>query len=254
MTNRRPFPAWTPFVLLATWLLATIAAAVPARAQAFEPVHLELVLAVDTSTSVDASEFDIQRRGLSAAFRDAAVLSAIEALGAPGIAVSLVQWSSRSQQVTAVDWHRIYDQASAAVFANNVDAMTRRFFGFTNLSGALNHSRREIETNRFEGIRKVIDVSGDGTSSWSNPSPARDAAIAVGITINALIIHADEYDLGDLADAELREFYLDHVVGGDGAFLLEATSYTDFPRAIRQKLMREILGEIFAALPTDPHP
>ena len=60
--------------------LAWIAAIVGIhQASAQEPVDIELVLAVDMSISVDGAEFDLQRQGLVAAFRDPTVIEAIRA-------------------------------------------------------------------------------------------------------------------------------------------------------------------------------
>jgi hypothetical protein len=69
----------------------------PAWAQSSTPtnVDLELVLAIDTSTSVDEVEFDLQRRGLASAFRHPNVHTAIVAAGSKGIAVAVLQWAGK---------------------------------------------------------------------------------------------------------------------------------------------------------------
>ena len=65
--------------ITAGWYQALLAAAVvyvcPAAAQ--QPVDLELVLAVDISSSVSRDEYALQMGGLAAAFRDPAVVAAI---------------------------------------------------------------------------------------------------------------------------------------------------------------------------------
>ena len=94
-------------------LMAGVAfAAKPATAQ--QRVDLELVLAVDVSASVDTAEYELQMHGISAAFRDAEVVSAILSSGGLGIAVSLVQWADQGEQEVSVDWTLIHDAASAA--------------------------------------------------------------------------------------------------------------------------------------------
>jgi hypothetical protein len=86
----------------------------------------------------------------------------------------------------------------------------------------------------------VIDLSGDGaTNAGSDPNPVRDAAIALGITINGLAI-VNEAPALDL-------YYAEHVVGGPGAFTIVAKDYQDFADAIRRKLLREIEGAGLAA-------
>jgi hypothetical protein len=38
----------------------------------------------------------------------------------------------------------------------------------------------------------------------------------------------------------LDSYYRDHVIGGDGAFLIAAASFEEFAQAIRRKLITEI--------------
>jgi len=221
---------------VATWsglLVALLADGGPLGAQTSTPVDLQLVLAVDASASIDPPEFELQTRGLAEAFRDPEVQAALQAPGRHGIAVALMQWSGRFQQVVAVDWTLIDDAPSAEAFARRVETMGRRFQAETGIANALTFAIRLLEQNRFSGGRQVIDVSGDGPSnSGADPGPVRDAAVAARITINGLAI-VNEIPA-------VRPYYADHVIGGPGAFLMVAKDFRDFTRAIRQKLLREI--------------
>jgi hypothetical protein len=98
----------------------------------------------------------------------------------------------------------------------------------------------EIEANRFEGRRKVIDVSGDGFTGLS-PRRERDRAVERGVTINGLAILNEKPELG--------LYYAAHLIGGPGAFVLTAGSYEDFAEAMRDKLLQEISGFTVAAAP-----
>ena len=216
------------------------------KGQGVTQVALELVLAVDTSTSVDAAEFALQQQGLAAAFRHPSVARAIEKAGPQGIAVSLVQWSGPGKQQTSVNWHRLNDAQSIEQFAAKISRAPRLLSGFTDIAGAIRFSQRSLEQNRFVGLRQVIDVSGDGSSNGPNAQAARDRAIASGITVNGLVIHNEEYDLGELAKINLVDHYRTHVVGGIGAFLMIAKDFEDFREAIRKKLVREITGPLFS--------
>ncbi len=209
-------------------------------------VELELVLAVDASTSVDSDEYNLQRSGIAGAFRHPQVLAAIDGLGEEGLAVSVVQWASAGNQRLAVDWIQVNSRQSAFRLAGEIDAMPRLLSGFTDIAGAITFSTAEIQKNSFNGRRLAIDVSGDGTSDRNDPAIARDQAISKGITINGLVIHSIEYDLGDLARFELRTHYRDRVIGGPGAFLLNAESFETFAVSMREKLYREISGPLFA--------
>lgn len=231
--------------LAAAVLIALVFVARAGLTAAQEVVDLELVLAIDASSSVDESEFVLQLEGLAAAFRNPALLAAITAVGQSGIAVSLVQWSSGGRQAVAIDWTRVWDAASAEHLAKRFSATPRLIGGGdTSLRGAINFSARQFDGNGLEGLRKVIDISGDGgavVTSTANPDRARDAAVARGITINGLTV-LDEVP-------ELHDYYRKHVIGGAGAFVQTAASYQDFAEAMLRKLIQEISDRPLAEVP-----
>ncbi len=231
-------------LLLATGFLSTVPAAVPAAAQ--EPgrqVDLELVLAVDASSSVSTAEFDLQIQGLARAFRDPRVLQAIRAAGDLGLAVSLIQWSDTRKQVLAVDWTLVADPEGAKAFADEV-ANAPRFVigGGTAIGSLLKFAIRQLDGNDFRGRRRVIDVSGDGRANQgAPPAISRDAAVALGIAINGLAILNE--------DLALAEYYRAQVIGGAGAFVMTANDYQSYARAILAKLLREIGGALISLRP-----
>ncbi len=217
-------------------------------AQGRRLVDLELVLAVDTSSSVSPGEFNLQMQGLAEAFRNSAVHGALQAAGDLGIAVAMVQWSDNRKQTVAIDWKMVRDRNSAVAFAREIDATPRYLIGGgTAIGGAVNFSAHHLRINGFEGRRKVIDVSGDGrTNQGSNPARARDDAVAQGITINGLAILNE--------DGLVDRHYLANVIGGTGSFVMQADDYSDFARAIVEKLIKEIAGVPIAGLPPGDHP
>ena len=227
-------------VLLSTALLTatTAGAQEPGR-----PVDLELVLAVDASSSVSASEFELQIQGLAKAFRDPRVLQAIGAAGELGLAVSLVQWSDSRKQFLAVDWTLVAGPDGAGAFADKV-ADTPRFVigGGTAIGGVLNFAMRLLDANDFQGRRRVIDVSGDGRANQgAEPAKLRDQAVAQGITINGLAILNEDLTVAD--------YYRAQVIGGEGAFIMTANDYESYAQAILTKLLREIAGALIAVRP-----
>ena len=232
-------------------LLAAVAAFGPhggARARQLQPVDLELVLAIDTSTSVDPVEFALQRQGLAEAFLHPDVVRAIRGAGDLGIAVTLVQWSARNRQRSVVDWMLVRDAAGAARLSAKIGKTGREIAGLTDIASAIGYSVSRIEDNAYAGQRLVVDISGDGTSDPARSEVQRDRAVARGITINGLVIHNEDHDLGELAKLDLSSHYARHVIGGSGAFMMTAADYTDFQVAIRRKLVREISGPIVARL------
>jgi Protein of unknown function (DUF1194) len=198
-------------------------------------VDLELVLAIDSSGSVDFREFELQARGIARAFGDPEVIEAIEGAAPNGIAVSVIQWSGRRQHLVTIDWTRITDAASARALAARVDAMGRVLIGETAIADALRFASEQLAYGPFQGTRQIIDVSGDGpTNAGGDPDPLRDAAALAGITINGLAI------LNEVP--RLDRYYAEHVIGGPDAFIMAAKGYDDFAHAIRLKLLREIRG------------
>jgi hypothetical protein len=199
-------------------------------------VDLELVLAVDASTSVSAQEFDLQMRGIAQAFRDPSVVQAIAVAGDRGVAVAVIQWANNLLQKVAVDWFLIRDQESAAQFADIVDETPRYIFGGgTSIGGAILYSTRQMEINPFVGARKVIDISGDGRSNQGAPPElVRNQSTTQGIVINGLTINNE--------DPFIDRYYEKFVIGGTGAFVQTATTYDDFGAAMKEKLIKEIGG------------
>jgi hypothetical protein len=205
----------------------------PARAET--GVDLELVLAIDSSGSVDFQEFELQARGIARAFRDPEVIEAIEGAAPNGIAVCLIQWSGRRQHLVTIDWTRITDGASARALAARIDAMGRVLIGETAIADALRFAQEQLALSPFRGARQIIDVSGDGmTNAGGDPDPVRDMAALAGITINGLAILNES--------PALDRYYAEHVIGGPEAFVMAAKDFHDFVHAIRHKLLHEIRG------------
>ena len=198
------------------------------------PVDLQLVLAIDSSSSVSMDEYYLQIEGYAQAFRNPKLHKAI-ADGARGaIAVVLFEWSGESQQAINLDW-RVLDTESAIVaYADELSAAPRLIVGGqTAIGSAIEFARKLFNPPIVEGGRKVIDVSGDGASNRGPPVViARDLAIIDGATINGLAIVNEEPDLSD--------YYRSFVAGGSGAFVMTARDYVDFADIILNKLVREI--------------
>jgi hypothetical protein len=170
-------------------LVLTFTLAQPAAAQAeHAQVDLQLVLAVDVSGSVSHARFELQKQGYAAAFRNQRVINAIRSGMTQAIAVTMTQWTGPNLQVHVVPWTLIKDEATANGFAAAIESAPRQLFsGGTSISGAIDHAMQLMPTSPYKGLRKVIDVSGDGANNRGRPAfMARDDAVAVGVTINGL--------------------------------------------------------------------
>ena len=143
-------------------------------------VAIALVLAVDTSGSVSTGRFELQKQGYAAAFRSPQVLNAIRSLATQSIAVTMMQWTGPRLHVVVADWTLIKDEASANAFAAAIEAAPRQLFGGgTSISGAIDYSRLLLAQSPFKGVRRVIDISGDGSNNSGRPvTQARDEAVA----------------------------------------------------------------------------
>lgn len=203
-------------------------------AQSEYPVDVELVLAIDSSASVDRNEFDLQLRGLALAFNDPDVQQAIKNGAFQAIAVTLVEWSSVDRQAVNIPWRLIDSSESAEAFAADIAASARMVdTGATSISAAIAYSVPLFAVNGFAGQRQVIDISGDGfNNSGRTMREGREIASASRVTVNGLAIQNQVLDLGG--------YFEEHVITGPGAFVITAEDYEDYIKAIRRKLLREI--------------
>lgn len=206
-------------------------------------VDLELVLALDSSSSIAGDEFDLQIKGYAQAFRDPSVIAAITALRPHGIAVTLVQWSASFQQFQSVGWSHVFDRASADALAGAIESKSREFIGFgTAIGSAIEYSVGLFGRGGFTGRRRVIDMSADERSNMgSHPSYMRQSAVEAGITVNGLAVRE--------GDNTLTEYFEKYVITGPSAFVISVESYSDIAEAIRRKLLRELSAPIALANP-----
>jgi hypothetical protein len=210
-------------------LAALTSSLINSSVYALTTVDLELWLGIDVSGSVDSSEFNLQKQGYANAFNSPAIQQLI-ANSTNGIAVGYGYWASSNQQNVAVDWKLLKTAQDASDFSTAITATTRPFGGATAVGAAIDFGTNQILTNAFDGIRKTIDISGDGVSnSGIAPSVARNAAEAKGITINGLAI----------GPSSIATYYADNVKTSNG-FIVNAAGFSDFQTAVAQKLTREI--------------
>jgi len=231
------------------WLAAVVAVyavllgRADATAQAELPVDLELVLAVDISGSMDADEQTVQRAGYAQALTHPEMLRAIQTGVHGRIALAYVEWAGPEFRFLTIPWTVIETADDAGRFADAVaDTPLRRFRG-TSISGALEFAAPLFEANGFEGLRRVIDVSGDGANNMGAPVQAiRERVLEDGIVINGLPIMIKSWQGGFGNIADLDRYYADCVAGGPGSFVVPVQEVAQFPEAIRRKLLLEIAG------------
>ncbi len=213
---------------------AAFMTAMPAMAQA-DCADLALVLAVDASGSIDAEEFSLQRQGYALAFADPTVRAALQSAGT--VDVALVLWGDAEIAPQTFAWQRITTAGQTETLMANLMFAPRQVTGNTGIGRGVSAALDLLEAHC--ALRRIINVSGDGIESTS-PRPrhniplvtARARADAMGVTINALAIANEQ--------ADLANWYEDHLITGPGAFVMTAASFDDFGAAIIRKLGREI--------------
>ncbi len=209
-------------------------AVLQAPAKAETPVAIELVLALDASASMSREEFDLQISGLAAAFKDPAVLQALQDLAPLGVAISVTQWGGPGESRTVLPFTHITTPTEARAFGFLVSLHSQTFrAAATSIATAIEEGVTLLAANGFDGRRRVIDISGDGRDNGGlDLDAARNLALASGVTINGLAIESEQ--------RELFEYYEKHVIIGADSFAIRAVDFADFPRAMREKLLREL--------------
>ena len=207
--------------------LALTLSAAPVRA-----CDTALLLAIDVSGSIDRAEYALQTEGLAQALRDPEVTAA---LLKGQVALSVVQWSGLGRQAVTIPWQRMLSAHHILEFIARVETQPRAFQGSDTAVGeALSFSAAQFAAVP-DCRRRVIDISGDGPENAGATAPrARAAAAAQGIEINAIAIE----DMGQ--SSPITAFYRNWVITR-GGFVMTARGLGDYPRAMREKLLRELI-------------
>lgn len=211
-------------------------------------VDVELVLAVDVSYSMDPDEQALQREGYIQALTSTEFLRALRE-GANGkVAVTYFEWAGANDQKIIMPWRLIDGPEAADAVAAEIARAPYRRASRTSISGALTFAKPLFDNSGYRGLRRVIDVSGDGANNSGMPvAQVRDDVLAAGITINGLPIMLKR-PTGAMMDVEqLDIYYEDCVIGGAGAFVVPIRERSKFIEATRTKLVLEVAGRQPAA-------
>jgi Protein of unknown function (DUF1194) len=231
--------------------VAGIAAPSPKSQQAADSkddlpsVDVELVIAVDVSYSMDLDELAVQREGYAQAIVSKEFLQALKTGPSSKVAVTYFEWSASSDQRIIIPWRVIDGPESADAVANEIMKTPVRRGSRTSISGAINFAMPLFEENPYRGLRRVIDISGDGPNNNGVPvTGARDAALEKRITINGLPIMVKEPSYSTMDIDNLDFYYEDCVIGGPGSFVVAIRDRDKFKEAIRTKLILEVAGRM----------
>jgi hypothetical protein len=176
--------------------------------------------------------------------RDPEVWKAISGGGHGSIALMYVEWAGQYIQEIVIPWTLIDSPSALEGFASKLERAPISRNRMTSLSGAISFSANQFGTAGYRGVRRVIDVSGDGPNNSGGPvETARDAAVKLGIVINGLpIMLKPDHRSGFFDIRDLDKYYQDCVIGGSGSFMIPVRTRAEFAPAIRRKLILEIAG------------
>ena len=212
------------------------------------PVDVELVIAVDVSYSMDPEEQALQREGYILGLTSREFLQALRNGNHGRIAITYFEWAALSDQKIIVPWRLIDGPESAEAVTNEIKRAPYRRAPRTSIFGALQFAKPLFDSSGYGGLRRVIDVSGDGSNNMGPPVPImRDEVLEAGITINGLPIMLSRGYASGPAVPNLDLYYEDCVIGGPGSFVIAIKEREQFKEATRNKLVQEIAGR-----PTKP--
>jgi hypothetical protein len=212
------------------------------------PVDVELVIAVDVSYSMDPEEQALQREGYILGLTSREFLQALRNGNHGRIAITYFEWAGLHDQKIILPWRLIDGPESAEAVANEIKRTPYRRAPWTSIFGALQFAKPLFDSSGYGGLRRVIDVSGDGSNNMGPPvTIMRDDVLAAGITVNGLPIMLSRGYATGPAVPNLDLYYEDCVIGGPGSFVIAIKEREQFKQATRNKLVQEI-----AAVPTKP--
>lgn len=204
-------------------------------------VDVELVIAVDISYSMDPEEQALQREGYMLGLTSAEFLNALKQGIHGKVAITYFEWAGSSDQRVVVPWRLVDGPASARALADEIGAAPLRRAYRTSISGALLFAAPLFRLSGHRGLRRVIDVSGDGANNQGPPvTVIRDQVLEQGITINGLPIMLKRALQSNMDIENLDIYYEDCVTGGPGSFMIPIQEREKFKEATRTKLVQEI--------------
>lgn len=198
------------------------------------------------------SELAIQRDGYVAALTHEQVIDAIRDGSHGKIAVTYVEWAGATMQKVVVPWTIIASAEDARRVADQLTLHPPNSARRTSISGVLGFAADMFAESPHRGMKRVVDISGDGPNNQGAlVLQARDALVAQGVTINGLPLMTNGAFMSAYDVPNLDLYYRDCVIGGPGAFMIPVNDWSQFPEAVRRKLVLELAGAIPAVWASD---
>lgn len=232
-------------------VLATALALGSSCAAAQDVCRQALALSLDVSGSVDAREYRLQLGGLAKALGSPAVRAALLERVETPVELMVYEWSGPQDQLLLLPWTRItsaqnLDAAIAQLLTveRRAEATPGTALGVAMMRGA------QFLAQRSHCWRQTLDISGDGKSNLGpRPRTVKPQLVATGITLNALVIGADDPAAGDIRQGEIGElsaYFNAEVILGPDAFVEVALGFEGYAEAMERKLLRELDGLVLS--------
>jgi hypothetical protein len=231
-----PMRSW----IVVAGLPALLAWGAPAAADDHLAVDAAIVLAVDSSGSMDIEERGIQRDGYADALRHPDLMQAVTAGRHGRVAFSYFEWAGYPRPETLIPWRVVDGQEAAAALGTEIAGLETTPARGTSIARAIDFATGLFDGDGFGDAKRIIDISADGPNNTGPPvTGARDRAMARGVTVNGLPILVRP----SRGMQELDLYFANCVIGGDGAFLLAVRAREELAVSIRRKLILEVSGD-----------
>jgi hypothetical protein len=228
-------------------MLAVGAALLSGRAGIAENLATDanIVTGLDISYSVEPGDLRLEIEGMARAIRSPEVLAAIQGGRYGRIGFAVFAWH-HNRFPTVVRWAVIASEADALAVAHEIEARllvnvetearaNEKFYigRLTNLSQAIDHAAAMILTAPYASDRAVVNIIGNGEDNvGEDAGPARDRVIALGGTVNGVVLGNDPLVL---------DYYRQEVIGGPGAFVIQTGGAATLVEALKRKFLADIV-------------
>ncbi|WP_417270228.1 DUF1194 domain-containing protein [Celeribacter sp.] len=235
----------SPLARLGSALLVAAGLLAPAERAAADSCRQALALGLDVSGSVGAEEWQLQIEGLAQALDDPSVRKAFFALEGAPVHLMVFEWAGDSAPRDLVTWRAITTPRDLEDVTTQLRAQTRTPHALgTAMGQAMLYGAQKLSEIK-NCWSYTLDISADGPSNVGpRPQDVRDMPALGQITVNGLAV-ARTVSLADPDAAardlaQLHRYFHGAVIRGFGAFVEQATSYSDYPNAMRRKLLKEL--------------
>ncbi|MDA7964247.1 DUF1194 domain-containing protein [Ruegeria sp.] len=211
-----------------------------------------LALGLDVSGSVDHREYRLQLDGLARALLRPTVQQLILSNPDAPIRLAVYEWSETDHQRLLLDWIEILSAADLQGIAQRLSAVNRSPAPQGTAVGSAMRFGADLLARQPECWKRTLDLSGDGKHNLGpHPRDVKHDLIRSGITINGLVIGADDPSADDerqVQIGELSAYYNAWVIRGPGAFVEVALGFDAYEDAMTRKLIKELEGLILSEL------